>query len=101
MRVKCTGDPQTCASVSARSTNSKSVSSQSLNVVRVSLQVQMGVDPWPTTTWHAHVALVPIKQQLRATDGGAGRRGRALPRLPMTRRRSPVPSAIGLLLRSH
>jgi hypothetical protein len=36
--VKCTSGPQTCAHVSSRSTNSKSVSSWSLNVVRISLR---------------------------------------------------------------
>jgi hypothetical protein len=36
--VKCTSGPQTCARVSYQSTNSKSVSSRSLNTVRVSLR---------------------------------------------------------------
>jgi hypothetical protein len=66
-RVKCTSGPQTCAPVSSRSTNSKSVSSRSLIVVRVSLQVQTGLTRAPRRrdmlVWHSsphHAAPSPF-----------------------------------------
>jgi hypothetical protein len=67
IRVKCTSGPQTCAHVSSRSTNSKSVSSRSLIVVRVSLQVRTGLNRAPRRrgmlVWHSsphHAAPSPF-----------------------------------------
>jgi hypothetical protein len=54
-RVKCTSGPQSCVSVSSRSTNSKSVSSQSLNAVRITLWSKRVSLRSVVLTWNACV----------------------------------------------